>query len=202
MASTINPAYYGKDTKHPQTLCRIVWADGEKTWMTRTLVRRLFGNGPKYGDKKIFENMQIHVERFEEAMVKKTRAQQSRSPTPFVGRSRTSTRRSGLRSQQQVKAGPKNKSRNQAKELQGTRKREPLSERSEKGNAKAARNGRKGKPSVDEKAEPMSREDFMKFWADEVSKPGGMARVAREWQNYRNEVEAEAEEEEYQSGFY
>lgn len=165
--------------RFPQTLCKISWQNGTKTWETRTGVRRLYGNGNKYADRKIYENMRLHVERYVEHKTGR-RPTLSRSPTPFITGSRGSTSSDESR--------PKTRSQSKAKESKRTAKRTPLRERSDKGNAKASSKdvGKKLMKKAKEVG-TLSFKEFAEMWKDTLpsaSRKGGMAKITKEWQQY------------------
>lgn len=155
-------------------------------------MRRLFANGTKYGDKKIFQNMCIHIERFEEAVLKQTRTKLSRSPTSFIAGSRFSTPNS--RAQNQGSIHSEKRTRNEVKESKGAGMRNHWEKRADKGNARATRSRSKGISSV------LSLKEFKDMWGDETSKPGGIAKITAEYQRYLKDVEREEfEREDFES---
>ncbi len=187
----INPAKVHK--RFPQTLCKISWQDGTKTWETRTGVRRLYGNGHKYADRKIYENMRLHVDRYVEHKTGR-RPALSRSPTPFVTGSRRSTPSDELR--------PKTRSQGKAKESKPTQKRNPLRERSDKGNARASSKGSSRKPGTNMKTDTLSLKEFAEMWQDSLpsaNRKGGMAKITREWQQYVQDTKSAEHEQDASS---
>jgi len=149
----------------------------------------LYGNKNKYADRKIYENMRLHIDRYVKHKTER-RPALSRSPTSFVTESRWST--------PSDKSRPKIRSQSKTKKSKHKTKRNLLHERSDKRNAKASSKDSSRKPGTNVKIKTLLLKKFAKLWQDSLpsaNRKDGMAKITREYQQYIQNTESAEHEQ-------
>ena len=149
----------------------------------------MYSNRNKYADRKIYENIRLHIDRYIKHKTER-RFALSRSSTSFVTESRWFTPSDESR--------PKTRSQSKTKKFKYKAKRNLLHERSDKKNAKASSKDSSRKPGTNVKIKTLLLKKFAKLWQDSLPsayRKDGMAKITREYQQYIQNTESAEHEQ-------